>query len=107
MGGRRLRAAPVRGGRGGARLRLGLSLRRPAAPLFRSASAPVAARAAALRALQDRLRTRLRIRYESRHHFLRDLALDEPFDVVQEIALIDADERNGLSGRARATRPAD
>ena len=57
--------------------------------------------------LQDRLRTRARIRLESGHDDARQRALDELLDVAQVFVLVDAHERDRLAGRAGATGAPD
>lgn len=54
-----------------------------------------AATAMTFAAQLDRLRLGLRIGFEAGHDFDRNLTLDETFDVAQQIAFVDADQRHG------------
>src|SRR4051812_36502795 len=48
--------------------------------------------------LQDRLRLRVAVRLEAGNHFLRNVALDQLFDIAQKRVLVDADERDRFAG---------
>src|SRR5450830_55459 len=62
---------------------------------------------AATTAQLDWLRFGFRIRFEAFDEFDWNFALDEAFDVVQKIMLIDADQRHGRAGSASAAGAAD
>ena len=63
------------------------SVRRATSSLRRRTAAAVAA---TLLTLQDRLGTRLGVRLEAGDDDLRNLALDQPLDVVEEPSFVDA-----------------
>src|SRR5450830_1479273 len=63
--------------------------------------------AATTAAQLNRLRLRFWIRFKTRNDFDRDFALDEAFDVVQHVALVDAHQRHGRAGCTGAAGTAD
>ena len=87
-------------------------MRRGLRPL---ATAMIAALARALRpsaatltaAHQDRLGLDRRVGFEARNHDLRNLALDQAFDVAQQLVLVDAHQRQRLALGAGAAGAAD
>ena len=58
-------------------------------------------------ATQDRLGPDARIGLEARDDLRRDRAPEDPLDVVQELRLVDADQRDGPAVDAGTTGPAD
>ena len=58
-------------------------------------------------AAQDRLGSDARIGLEARDRLARDAAPEDAFDVVEQLQLVDADERDGVAVDAGATGPAD
>src|SRR5450830_1444018 len=106
--GRRLLALPRAGARFFRLLRATAATPTTAGIAATTTATALATLTAATTAAQlNRLRLRFWIRFKTRNDFDRDFALDEAFDVVQHVALVDAHQRHGRAGCTGAAGTAD